>query len=291
MKPLELEANFTLIPHFLLDEVMRSVSHAQFKIVMAIARKTYGWNKKQDRISLSQLAEQTGVTQSKIPGMVRSLGDLIKCEHSPLGNVYQINVNAAPDGKLELYPEGTTGCILREHTKETLSGSLRSPDIPLSQSPSLIPRDDLIGIVDSKREDNSLGNANSKGKGKAKDKGMRIPIPGREECLAWWSGVYLERTGIKYHWTGKDIALATTLFKQYGDAEFRRIAQILFDTTDPYLKKLGLTIGTLSNQWNKLVSTAPEPREKIVNGIRYDTFSGLRIWDGTEQPRRRDRGR
>lgn len=51
------------------------LSGAEFRALMFLFRKTYGWNKKEDRISLSQWAEGTN---GKRPHVLRTLNELIR---------------------------------------------------------------------------------------------------------------------------------------------------------------------------------------------------------------------
>jgi hypothetical protein len=48
--------------NWLIDEVMPKVKPNTFKIIAAVARKTWGWNKADDVISMSQLLEMTGIS-------------------------------------------------------------------------------------------------------------------------------------------------------------------------------------------------------------------------------------
>jgi hypothetical protein len=54
-------ANSTPLPNFFLDAIMPRVPHATFKVLLLIWRKTVGWQKKSDLISLSQIQKGTGV--------------------------------------------------------------------------------------------------------------------------------------------------------------------------------------------------------------------------------------
>src|SRR5215471_13923723 len=49
--------NSTQIPDVLLDHWMAKLSGAEFKVLLYIARRTYGFGKESDRISLSQISE------------------------------------------------------------------------------------------------------------------------------------------------------------------------------------------------------------------------------------------
>lgn len=57
--------NYTQMPNVLLDH-MAEMGNAELRIIMAIARKTFGWQKCSDRISLSQLVELTGLSRQGV---------------------------------------------------------------------------------------------------------------------------------------------------------------------------------------------------------------------------------
>ena len=65
--------NTTQIPNVFLDYWMGVLSHPQFKILMAIARKTFGWHKKKDKISKKQIREATGLSNDSIKKGVKEL--------------------------------------------------------------------------------------------------------------------------------------------------------------------------------------------------------------------------
>lgn len=54
-------SGYTTVDNWLFDVVMPVASFTTFKIVCAIARKTWGWQKEQDRISYSQFQAMTGI--------------------------------------------------------------------------------------------------------------------------------------------------------------------------------------------------------------------------------------
>lgn len=58
----DLDAGYTRLANELLESYAGAdLTKRQFKVLLAILRKTYGWNKPMDRISDSQLAEITGL--------------------------------------------------------------------------------------------------------------------------------------------------------------------------------------------------------------------------------------
>ena len=64
---------FTMIPDVLLDQQLPELGHAELKVLLVIMRKTYGWQKDADRISLNQLAELTGIARRSV---IRATQDL-----------------------------------------------------------------------------------------------------------------------------------------------------------------------------------------------------------------------
>lgn len=71
------------------------LSGQEWQVLWVILRKTWGWNKKKDRISLSQISELTSMNR---PGVVRIINKLIKRgvlkkENSAGINAYTFNKN------------------------------------------------------------------------------------------------------------------------------------------------------------------------------------------------------
>jgi phage replication O-like protein O len=65
--------NHTKIPNIIIDQHMAELSHAQFKVLMAICRKTIGWHKQSDYISISQIVELAGVSNKTVVGAIKQL--------------------------------------------------------------------------------------------------------------------------------------------------------------------------------------------------------------------------
>lgn len=73
--------NYTQIPNDILDRWMPHLGEAELKVLFAIMRKTLGWHKVRDRISISQLSEMTGLLRETIISATKSLqskGAIIK---------------------------------------------------------------------------------------------------------------------------------------------------------------------------------------------------------------------
>lgn len=65
--------NTTQTPNDILDNSMKELSGSEFKVIMAILRKTLGWHKWADYISISQIMEATGLSNRQCIDCVNSL--------------------------------------------------------------------------------------------------------------------------------------------------------------------------------------------------------------------------
>lgn len=67
--------NYTQSPNVLFDEVFKTLKEGELRVVLVLIRQTFGWHKLADRISLSQMAEKTGMERKSV---ARSLLSLIE---------------------------------------------------------------------------------------------------------------------------------------------------------------------------------------------------------------------
>lgn len=62
----KIRPNFFQCPNVLVDELMQSIGGAELKCYLVIIRKTTGWHKLDDRISISQFIEITGLSNRTV---------------------------------------------------------------------------------------------------------------------------------------------------------------------------------------------------------------------------------
>lgn len=150
--------NYTQTPNILFDEIMRDLNGAELKVILAVIRKTFGWHKERDRISLTQLEEMTGLSRQGILNAIHGkkkeksvIGGLvnkgyIKIIETKQGNVYELVVNevdqqetASQLSRLEVVnkvdQESGLASQLSRHTKES---TLNKDKETITQQP-LIP--------------------------------------------------------------------------------------------------------------------------------------------------------
>jgi len=181
--------NYTQTPNILFDEIMRDLNGVELKVILAVIRKTFGWHKERDRISLTQLEEMTGLSRQGILNAIHGkkkeksvIGGLvnkgyIKIIETKQGNVYELVVKevdqqetASQLSRLEVVNKvdqesGLTSQQSR-HTKESILNKLDKETI--TQQP-LIPSlsSKLITKETSNNNDSTFQTNTKKNKAKA----------------------------------------------------------------------------------------------------------------------------
>lgn len=111
-KVADCDNGYTRIANDLLDAMLDAdLTKHQYKVLMAVVRKTYGYNKTSDRITNSQISEMTGVPETRVCTAKNQLLDMriLKLEGRKIGpnkviSEWESNI---PQNREEL-PE--TGC-------------------------------------------------------------------------------------------------------------------------------------------------------------------------------------
>lgn len=91
----QLEDGYTKLADELLEALCRArLGGREMAVVLAVIRKTYGWQKKRDRVAASQLAKMTGIPRAKIPTLLRSLEakNIIRIENSGQGRIPTLSI-------------------------------------------------------------------------------------------------------------------------------------------------------------------------------------------------------
>lgn len=121
--------NSTQIPNYLLDEAMPNLTDTEFRVVMIIARQTYGWHKESDQISYSQLVKKTGRYKEAIAKSLKSLrekgiiqvtdqkGKVLLSKEECIGKILYYRIKTT-SSKYEPHLFDFRSSI-SEHTKET----------------------------------------------------------------------------------------------------------------------------------------------------------------------------
>ena len=112
------------VPNAFVDEVLNKISDASCKLYLVICRKTRGWNKEMDSISLTQFEEITGKSR---PTIVKSLKELTKVglvvelPSTIHGNTYKLGEETSI-GLVVKFP--SKNILLAEKSSKTSQNSL-----------------------------------------------------------------------------------------------------------------------------------------------------------------------
>jgi phage replication O-like protein O len=125
---------YTQCPNAIFDYWMRILGHAELKVLMTIVRKTIGWHKNRDKISLSQIETFTGLERKYIAPAVESLIEkkLIKKEVTgSLGSQETFYEMVMHEYSINSYQCPKDTSVLKTPTKE--SNALRRETVPLQK--------------------------------------------------------------------------------------------------------------------------------------------------------------
>lgn len=95
--------NYTQIPNVYFDSIMQIMNGSENLVFLAIMRKTFGWRKKKDRISYSQIMEMTGLVKSTTAAALKSLEVMgyISSEKTGQSISYYVNIEGETVPKIE----------------------------------------------------------------------------------------------------------------------------------------------------------------------------------------------
>lgn len=65
--------NYTQTPNDFFDEIAKTLKEGELRVLLVVMRQTFGWQKRWDRISLSQLEQKTGMCRDSVNNALKSL--------------------------------------------------------------------------------------------------------------------------------------------------------------------------------------------------------------------------
>lgn len=152
------EDGYTVIANEIADKFCQyRISGEEWLVLWTIIRKTYGWNKKNDRIALSQFAVTTGLKRQTVLRAINKLSskkiiDVIKNDDSHI-NLYSLNKNFDEwielSKKITLSSKKIIGVIKKDNqlsskkspTKETITKETITKDNSKFFLPELIKKE------------------------------------------------------------------------------------------------------------------------------------------------------
>jgi phage replication O-like protein O len=58
--------NYTQTPNIFFDEIIKELTFSELKVMLVVMRKTFGWQKKKDKISYSQIQDISGLSRQGV---------------------------------------------------------------------------------------------------------------------------------------------------------------------------------------------------------------------------------
>ena len=151
----QLENGYTQIANEIIEALMKTkLSGYQSRVLWAILRKTYGWHKKEDWISLSQLAKMTTIYPSHTS---RTIKELIKRNIvTKIGNKIAFNKNYTKWKKL---PKLVTPKKLPKMVSEVTKNGNREIPKMVTKLPNLVTTKETVQKKLSTKETNTKENS------------------------------------------------------------------------------------------------------------------------------------
>ena len=199
----QIEDGYVRIANELFDAILMSrLSGRQIKVLLAILRKTYGFNKKSDEIGLSQLSEMTSLARSHISVTIKELAALNIIFLSGGHNARVISIN-----KKYLtwnLPETSVGVTETVTVTELVTVAKTVTEGVTETVNKVLPKREpqKTGFKDIKkdsvyaRENLELSGTE---KQKEKSKSVELPVPdfGGEAMQKAWTDFVAHRAGMK----------------------------------------------------------------------------------------------
>ena len=247
--------NYVSVPNEFFDVWLKELNGSECNILCFLMRKTLGWNKLEDWISLSQFKANTGLSIPTLIANLRTLQDkgMIFCraegtiESGSQKLFYTLNAKETDTSNETLDPS-------KETLQDTLLNNLIAP------SKETLDTKDIYTTKDKSQKQNLVRNFSD--------------FFCEQFLNAKWNK---ERK--KYFYQGaKDTQLIQKMLKHLDITELKALCAKFMSSDDDFIKKAGYTIGVFYSQVNKLQvsnSRNANGRLKYVPGKKPLTLSDL----------------
>ena len=128
--------NFLQVPNAVIDELLPDLTGAELKCYLVVIRKTKGWNKESDNISISQFMKATGLSNSAVIKACESLvkyGLLVKENGSRNTGIYAVNSYS----KTTYEKSSQVTCEESSHTINNIKNTIQNTNKKTTQKNSL----------------------------------------------------------------------------------------------------------------------------------------------------------
>lgn len=211
------------------------LSGYQWRLLWVILRQTWGWHKKEDRISLSYFEEKTWISQKHIQRAIKELmgmNIIIRREETYVKTFsFQKNYELwKPTPKLGSPKKG--------------SPKLGGPEIGAGETPKK-----------GSKQTPKLGSTKEIKETSQKKllRDSKKPNPAVKKFIDFWYQSFQSHFGTPYAVNGgKEGKLVKALLATHPLENLKDLAELFFKSNDPFIQNAGYTLGVFSSQVNKL---------------------------------------
>ena len=129
--------NFLQVPNAVIDELLPDLTGAELKCYLVVIRKTKGWNKESDNISISQFMKATGLSNSAVIKACESLvkyGLLVKENGSRNTGIYAVNSYS----KTTYEKSSQVTCEESSHTINNIKNTIQNTNKKTKQKSAVV---------------------------------------------------------------------------------------------------------------------------------------------------------
>lgn len=270
----QLENGFIKISTELFEAIYRSEIPAKpRKCLDFIIRKTYGWHKKEDKISLSQFTKELSMWRASVCRNLKFLEDsniIFSKKHGSTGTAYSINKDyskwrvVAPVRLGKSSNQVVAPVLIGSRTSATRGSRTGDNRVvaPVRHTIDTITKDTTKDTITKDTTLSPFANA------PAEKKNIQA------DFVFAWAKLYESETKEKFKIEKKDYVLVSRLLKDHNYDDLIKKTRLLFLACQE--KSLWFTNGgmadfsiwKLSSRWNELIETKGGGKHERVGGIK-----------------------
>jgi phage replication O-like protein O len=234
----QVENGHTDIAHEVLEAIVRSeFTGYDLRVLFAVARLTWGWHKKEDTISLRQIAEMTKIDRRHVHRTLKNLSSRMVIAVTTHGDRRAVTYRIQKDYEQWLSPRMVTGSVTADGDRS-------------------VTADGTIQRKERKKDRRAQENRTRSPKTpKPKDPDIRV-------FLDRYHDAFLAKFGEKPNIQGgKDASIVGGLLSKYGIDRLSQLLDAFFASNDEFIARTGYTLGAFSACINKLISQSRSSRD------------------------------
>jgi len=248
--------NTTQVPNVILDEVIPKLTSSPVRVLLAIIRLTYGFQKSSDRISQRSLAKKTGLSRRNVIKGVKALDGIIQIIPGKKGlktwegaNEYSLNLDIS------------TGL---------LEGLTRAQTVTCVQNVTCDDNDQK-GAYDVSKSSHSQTNKIKpilRASKKSTPKPVKGDSPGEgfKEAMALYQDLFVAKVGAKPDIDGRDGKILSGLLRGHGAEEVQRLLKFFFKSPPAWVVEKGkYTMPTFKGLYSELLAQAQRQQSSMRN--------------------------